>query len=558
VNFSARVLLVFLLALPSAPLFAQSPGFGETIEVRVANIDVIVATKEGGKVSGLRVEDFELFVDGEPQQISNFDEIRRGTPLSGRGATLEGGNASPEAGRRRANVVFFVDIYSIEFRRRGEVLAALNDFAKRTLQTGDQVMIAVWNRRLLLPVPFTTDLGVVDREIAKLTSGGHSGMENDRQIAEMNVRSLKQSAEMTATSRQGGGSFADAYAKSLELARARVEEQGKMTKNMADAVEDLLRSIAGVEGRKLFVFIGENFPKYPYLGFYQYINDLFQPYSSQFRMSDPQMEASRYSLAELPGRIARVANANEVVIHSIYSGDRPSDSGVDRPEGGGSQAERFLDFANTGGTLAMLSKETGGAALVGSRNFALATRQISDDLDGYYSLAYRVPPGDNKPRRIDVRAKNPAFIVRARRAYVPKTMDEEIAEKVASKLVQQNVTSSPEITVRVGEVKKERRGRMRVPVEITFPTSLLTMLSQDGKQVGGFEIVIASRDDENRLSEVSRKVEQFAWADGKVPPTVSFTLELVLRNRPGAVSVGVVDRLSKLTHFKLVDVAKKG
>lgn len=559
----ARMLLLVLtlMLFPSAFLSAQTTGFGETIEVRVANIDVVVTTKEGGKVSGLRVEDFELLIDGKPQPISNFDEIKRGASSSAAPPVAlhsTGSGAPAPASRRRANVVFFVDLYSIEFRRRGEVLAALGDFANRTLQPGDQVMIATWNRRLALPVPFTTDLSMVDREIARLSSGGQSGMETDRKISEMRIRSFVQSAQMATSSRQGGGmGFAQAYGQSLEMARSHTEEQGKMVKNMAGAVEDLIRSIAGVEGKKAFVFIGENFPKYPSLGFYQFINDSFAQYSTQIRMSDPQMEASKYSLAELPGRIARVANANEVAIHSIYSGDRPSERDVESREGGGSQIEQFLDFSNTGGTLATLARETGGAALVGSRNFALATKQISDDIDGYYSLAYRVPAGDDNARRIEVKTKNPAFLVRARRAYVPKTVDEEIAERVTSKLVQRAVSNSSEVTVRVGEVKKERRDRMRVPVEVSFPTSLLTMLGQDGRQVGGFEIVIASRDDENRLSEVSRKVEQFAWPDGKVPPTITFTLDLIMRNRPGAVSVGVVDRLSKHTHFKLVEVSKK-
>ena len=556
-KIAARLVLFSLLFLPVVA-FPQTQTFGESIEVRVANIDVIVTTRQGGKVSGLRAEDFQLLVDGKQQPISNFYEVRRGTPTTSTGAPIQTNETTSEStGRRRANVVFFVDLYSIEFRRRAEVLAALNDFAHRTLQPGDQVMIAVWNRRLQLPLPFTTDLSAVDREVKKLSTAGQSGLETDRKLADMRIRSFLQSAEVAAASRQGGGfGFTQAYGQSQDLARNHAEEQGKMIKNMAEAVEDLLRSIAGVEGKKMFVFIGENFPKYPSLGLYQYINDVFMPHSAQIRMTSPEMEASKYSLADLPSRITRIANANEVTIHSIYSGDRPSDQNVERNEGGASSAERFLEFTNTGGTFANLSRETGGAALVGSTNFALATRQISDDIDGYYSLAYRVPSGDDKPRSIEVKTKDAQYVVRSRRAYVPKKLDEEIAERVTSKLVQTQVTSSPEITVRVGDAKRERRDRMRVPVEISFPTTLLTMLPQDGKQVGGFEILIASRDDENRLSEVSRKAEQFAWAEGSVPPRISFTLDLVLRNRPGTVSVGVLDRLSKQTHFKVVDVRK--
>src|SRR3982751_3934822 len=48
----------------------------ERIEVRVANIDVVVTDRSGAPVHGLTKEDFELFESGKPQTITNFSEVR--------------------------------------------------------------------------------------------------------------------------------------------------------------------------------------------------------------------------------------------------------------------------------------------------------------------------------------------------------------------------------------------------------------------------------------------------------------------------------------------------
>jgi VWFA-related protein len=543
--------LTLLLARPAA---AQS--FGETVEVRVANIDVIVTTKDGGKVSGLQPRDFELLVDGQPRQISNFHEVKGAAALRAPQPADSAATSQPEASRRRANVVLFVDMYSLELRQRQQAVAALKEFIRTSLQPDDRVMLAVWNRRLILPVPFTTERDPIFEELDRMATQGQSGLERDRKIASMRVMSALESAEVAAGSRQGGTSFPQAYASSLEMARTHAEEQGKLTKLLAESMEELLRVVAGVDGRKVLVVLGENFPRFPVVDFYQYINDLFMPHSSRIQMTSPQIEAAKYSLAGLPGRIAKIANANEVTIHAIYSGTRPADDNVETKQRGATLQQQFLEFTNSGTSFAQLASETGGAALVGSTNFGLAAKQLSEDLDGYYSIAYRVPAGETGSRRIEVRPKNPAFVVRAKKAYVPKSLDEEIGDRVTSRLVLLEETRSDQIAVKLGTPKRKGRDRMSVAVQITFPSSLLTTFPQDGKQAGGFEIILASRDDENRLSEVARRSESFAWPEGAIPPSITYSLELVVRSRPGAVSVGVVDRLTRQVHHQVIDVGK--
>ena len=81
-----RARLAALLTLIAATsVFPQQP-LVETIEVRVANVDVVVRDRHGNPVVGLTKDDFELFDDGARQNLTNFYEVRRGEDASGQSA----------------------------------------------------------------------------------------------------------------------------------------------------------------------------------------------------------------------------------------------------------------------------------------------------------------------------------------------------------------------------------------------------------------------------------------------------------------------------------------
>ena len=59
----AGSILILGLSLAAA---SQSPEpFGEVIDVRVVNVEVVVTDRDGNRVAGLQPGDFRLRVDGE-------------------------------------------------------------------------------------------------------------------------------------------------------------------------------------------------------------------------------------------------------------------------------------------------------------------------------------------------------------------------------------------------------------------------------------------------------------------------------------------------------------
>jgi hypothetical protein len=69
----AAVSFLSFLMLGAAQREPQLPRVaGETIEVSLVNLDVVVTDKQGRRVHGLTANDFEVLEDGKPQAITNF------------------------------------------------------------------------------------------------------------------------------------------------------------------------------------------------------------------------------------------------------------------------------------------------------------------------------------------------------------------------------------------------------------------------------------------------------------------------------------------------------
>src|SRR5207249_7364892 len=133
----------------------------ETIEVRVANIDVVVRDRAGRPVTALTRDDFELFEDGVPQPITNLYEVRREAGVAGPSET----DVPLELRQRR--LVLFVDSASLHPSRKKPVLDAVQRFIDR-MQPEDQAMLVSWCLRLQVVTPFTSDKAALKKGLAAL------------------------------------------------------------------------------------------------------------------------------------------------------------------------------------------------------------------------------------------------------------------------------------------------------------------------------------------------------------------------------------------------------
>ena len=146
--------------------------FGEEIDVRVVNLEVVVENRDGERVPGLQRDDFRILVDGEEADVDYFTEVADGRTRNGRDRTPP---AVGEGGAVATNYVLFVDDdHSLAAFGRPVLYGFRDGLAE--LPSRDRVAVIVQSRnRLELLSPFTTDRNATRTALAELDDGGRFG-----------------------------------------------------------------------------------------------------------------------------------------------------------------------------------------------------------------------------------------------------------------------------------------------------------------------------------------------------------------------------------------------
>src|SRR5258708_21743736 len=188
VRFLAITLFAALARHPAAgqqPGSAGPPGggpssgslFGETIEVRVVNVEAVVTDRQGNRVPDLKLEDFRLEVDGKPVKVDYFSEVRGGQAIvRGPGAASVPGlsDLAPGSGVGTSYLVFVDDYFSVG-PRRDEVLRSLRDNLARLGPEDRMALVAFDGRHLHLLSSWSSSrrelAAAIEREIGTPTHG---------------------------------------------------------------------------------------------------------------------------------------------------------------------------------------------------------------------------------------------------------------------------------------------------------------------------------------------------------------------------------------------------
>ena len=66
---------------------AEEGAFFESVDVNIVNVQVFVTDKKGNPITGLGIDDFDLFEDKRPVKISNFFAVEGRQPVAESAAT---------------------------------------------------------------------------------------------------------------------------------------------------------------------------------------------------------------------------------------------------------------------------------------------------------------------------------------------------------------------------------------------------------------------------------------------------------------------------------------
>ncbi len=558
VTRNVAMLLAATMAL-SSPLAAQqmqegeqtqAPPLLETVDVQVINIDAVVTDRRGNPVTGLTIDDFELYENGRPQKITNFYEvnetsIRRVEQGPGQEKPVESIEENAPAGRPpylQRRLIFFVDNLSLHPFNRNRVFKAFQEFIDETMQEGDEAMIATWNRSMKIRVPFTSDRQYLKDEFDAMAgeSGFGTHYQSEKQQIQQRIRDASSVQQAVVEARQ--------FALSVE----------HDLRQTVRAVNGLLEQLAGVEGKKALVMTSEGFFIQPGREMFYFV-DAIRNQQTNWGQSTGGilLEGMGFNSANLIRSIAQTANANDITLYTLHAG------GLMGMEAASAENREPMPLnvqqaalSNSTEALQLMADMTGGIATVGTNNFSGAMDKIEQDLNSYYSLGYRSGTQRvDRQRTIEVKPKNRDYRVRSKRTFVEKSIGTEMTDKVIAKLFFDSQENDLGIVLTTGMPTQVEEDIFLVPLSIHIPIKNLTLLPQGTAQNrGGFSLWLVAADEQNDMSDVTTQAHTISLTDEQLAALEGrhyiYDVELRMRRGRNTISVGVIDDISKVKGFR--------
>ena len=270
---------------PVQPPEKAFPPVVESVDVSITSVDVVVTDSKGHRVPDLTADDFEVKQDGIAQKITNFYAVSGGKVLLEDGKTipLDAPAATEEVPRElKAHYVFYIDNLNIQPNNRNRMFKRLKEFIPQAVGPNAEGMIVTYNRSIKVRRPFTSDandlVGAIEN--IELDTGGGTTQGGERRDALQRVDQSKSVTEAIGIAR----SYAQSLRNDLEFT--------------VDGIKSTLDSLAGVPGRKNFVYISEGLPATAGYEIYEAIREKYQQTATTIEQLDYDMpEDARRALA---------------------------------------------------------------------------------------------------------------------------------------------------------------------------------------------------------------------------------------------------------------------
>ena len=521
---------------PAQPPEKAFPPVVESVDVSITSVDVVVTDSKGHRVPDLTTDDFEVKQDGIAQKITNFYAVSGGKILLEDGKTipLDAPASAEEVPRElKAHYVFYIDNLNIQPNNRNRMFKRLKEFIPQAVGPNAEGMVVTYNRSLKVRRPFTSDandlVGAIEN--IELDTGGGTTQAGERRDAIQRVDQSKSVTEAIGIAR----SYAQSLRNDLEFT--------------VDGIKSTLDSLAGVPGRKNFVYISEGLPATAGYEIYEAIREKYQQTATTIEQLDYDMNA-KYAT------IVQAANANGVTIYTLDATGL-STGEMNSAEYSSTKDVHLNDFMirqNMQGPIKTMAEETGGIAAVNSNDWKSSLDQVAADFSNFYSIGYRSARGAvDRPHRIEVTVKRKGLTVRNRRGYVEKSVETRTAEAVVASLSYPRNENPLKCGLSVGDPKPYDRENYLLPVRIAVPIAKLGMVPSGDQYEGQFFIYFVVLDASGKQSdlqvqrqEVKIPAKDFTMAQGK-----DFYYDAKLIVVPGGqkLSVGVRDAVSNLTSY---------
>lgn len=544
--------------LPPEKDSSASEPFADTVNVSVVNVDVYVTDKQGNPVTGLKKEDFELFENKRPVEVSNFYAVSNGKAVAQPEppppvvAATEPAAPAPEPPAaalepvqtpedQRLRLIVYIDNFNLRPFNRNRVMRELRAFLGTKLNRDDQVMLATFDRELHIRRTFTSDPGVITAALTELEKISAQGVHADSE--------RRDAMEKIEESR--GVVEAENYA------RTYAESQFNDLSFSIDGLKKLTDSLAGIPGRKAVVYVSDGL---------QMIagQDVFYAVQNKYgEQSTSVTKTLQFDVSRRLNELAAQANANRITFYTIdAAGLRVYESTSAEVRGhatapGLTQIVESVRFSNLQSTLQLMAEKTGGQAVINTNVFMPALEKMARDFNSYYSLGYTPSHfGDGRYYKIEVKVKGRKDLtVRHREGYRDKSVEARMNDGTVAALNFAFDENPLGVSLSFGLPKRRDDGYFLVPVEVKIPLGKLVLVPREQTQTEDAKVrlFIAAIDSNGSTSDVQNLPLPISIPKADVAAAMNkhytYSVSLLMRSGDQRVAVGVRDDLAAQASF---------
>ncbi|MBN1224379.1 MAG: VWA domain-containing protein [Candidatus Aminicenantes bacterium] len=529
------------------------------VEVIVTNVTVFVTGKDGQRITELKPGNFEIYEDGTLQKLTNFYEIKG---MEAFAPSLDKKEEEPslppqllpvKSPQFKNKIIFYIDNWQIHPLNRNKIIKKMEDFITNNFSSenhNNEGMVIALSQKLEVLQEFTPNARLLLRGIneAKKRSG-HSLLQMKEK--EDLQRELNRMVSETRMADQKYESFQRA----MGFAKNYIESEHNDLVYSLKSLNALVDNLAGIEGKKILIYISDGLALNPGEVVCDYIDSAFQ-------VGNARAEAMIYDATNLFKELTDRCNAAEVTLYPINS--RGLDSRIlsaDKSEGwnvyerGSGMIRETSRIKNE--ALKLMARETGGITILNTNNITPGLERIENDLQFYYSLGYRsLHREKGKYHSIEVKlvGVEEDCDVRVRQGYVRISQEERIKDTVSSCLFLHRSQNPMNVMIQLLPVEPMATGKKRcLKIKFLIPIKNITLYSEGDAYVGRIKAYIALKDSQNRLSPCHELVE-----DIKIPASdyelalkssYPYIAEMYVQPEDYIVSLCLCDLIGDVTNF---------
>jgi VWFA-related protein len=420
----------------------ELPIIGETIDVRVVNVEV-VATSESGPVRALAAGDFRLLVDGKEIPIEYFTEVENGT------ATTAGSEEGPlvpvEPAKAigRSYLVFIDESFSVA-KPRDVVLENLEADLK-LMQGEDQMAVLAFNGSTIdILSPWTSDkaaLAAALRNARQRQARGNALLAKHRSMGVDRSLALEVAAEQWFTAKEAAFMLEDFDARVSPEARTQL---GRTAMAMAGT----LRGFELPFGRKVMLLL-----------------------------------SGGWSLGVAPRLYSPVVTAANQLGYTIY----PVDVANPTP-----QTLKMLDA---------VAVQTGGKVANSVRQDVFRT--VVADSGTYYWLGFTPTwKANDQGHSIKIESRRSGVQIRSRSGFPDLSRKTENMMKAESVLLFGGNENDRRLKVLIGRMKPVGRKEIEIPVTVGVPVEALALTPSGKGYIAEAPLAVAALDEKGGRAEI--------------------------------------------------------